>query len=92
MTDDEYVFNLESELRIALRKLKKTQIAINMMTQNWIALADHYDASTIPPCGLIALRDWRRADVERIGQERDDMSRANVELQERLSAMEDDGK
>ena len=44
MTDDEYVFNLESELRIALRKLKKTQIAINMMTQNWIALADHYDA------------------------------------------------
>lgn len=45
MTDDEYVFNLESELRIALRKLKKTQIAINMMTQNWLALADHYDAS-----------------------------------------------
>lgn len=31
-----------------------------------------------------------RADVERIGAERDDMSRANAELQARLSAMEDD--
>lgn len=31
-----------------------------------------------------------RADIERIGRERDDMSRANAELQARLSAMEDD--
>ena len=31
-----------------------------------------------------------RADVERIGRERDDMARANAELQARLSAMEDD--
>jgi len=46
MTDDEYVFNLESELRNALRKQKKFQIAINMMTQSWLALADHYDASS----------------------------------------------
>lgn len=33
-----------------------------------------------------------RADVERIGRERDDMARANAELQARLSALEDDGK
>lgn len=46
MTDDEYVFNLESELRNSLRKQKKFQIAINMMTQSWLALADHYDASS----------------------------------------------
>jgi hypothetical protein len=30
-----------------------------------------------------------RADLERIGRERDDMARANAELQERLSACED---
>ena len=33
-----------------------------------------------------------RADIERIGRERDQMVAANVELQERLSALEDDGK
>ena len=33
-----------------------------------------------------------RADIERIGRERDDMARANAELQERLSRLEDDGK
>ena len=33
-----------------------------------------------------------RADIERIGRERDQMVAANVELQERLSRMEDDGK
>lgn len=33
-----------------------------------------------------------RADVERIGRERDDMASANVELQERLSKLEDDLK
>lgn len=33
-----------------------------------------------------------RADIERIGHERDQMVAANVELQERLSALEDDGK
>jgi hypothetical protein len=33
-----------------------------------------------------------RADIERIGRERDDMARANAELQARLSALEDDGK
>jgi hypothetical protein len=33
-----------------------------------------------------------KADVERLGRERDDMARAAKELQERLSAMEDDGK
>lgn len=31
-----------------------------------------------------------RADVERIGRERDDMARANAELQARLSRLEDD--
>lgn len=33
-----------------------------------------------------------RADIERIGRERDQMIAANVELQERLSRLEDDGK
>lgn len=33
-----------------------------------------------------------RADIERIGHERDQMVSANVELQTRLSALEDDGK
>ena len=33
-----------------------------------------------------------RADIERIGRERDQMVAANVELQERLSKLEDDGK
>lgn len=33
-----------------------------------------------------------RADIERIGRERDDMARANAELQQRLTALEDDGK
>lgn len=32
-----------------------------------------------------------RADIERIGHERDDMNRANAELQERLSALQRDG-
>jgi hypothetical protein len=36
--------------------------------------------------------DQLRADISRIGHERDDMIRANVELQERLSALEDDLK
>lgn len=33
-----------------------------------------------------------RTDIERIGRERDQMVAANVELQERLSALENDGK
>ena len=33
-----------------------------------------------------------RANIQRIGRERDQMIAANVELQERLSALEDDGK
>lgn len=33
-----------------------------------------------------------RSSVERIGHERDQMVAANVELQERLSRLEDDGK
>lgn len=33
-----------------------------------------------------------RADVKRIGHERDQMVAANVELQERLSRLEDDGR
>lgn len=31
-------------------------------------------------------------NIERLGRERDQMVAANVELQERLSALEDDGK
>jgi hypothetical protein len=42
--------------------------------------------------GLSDKIDSLRADVERLGRERDDMARANAELQERLSACEDDGK
>lgn len=33
-----------------------------------------------------------RSDIERIGRERDQMVAANVELQERLSKLEDDLK
>lgn len=69
--------------------------------------AQHYPDSEAMPnqttAGLVlqisnmvaGLRNERaklRADIERIGRERDDMARANVELQERLSALEDDGK
>lgn len=46
-----------------------------------------------------AISEWRRAecvklraDIERIGRERDQMIAANVELQERLSRLEDDLK
>ena len=52
-------------------------------------------ARTDVPALVAALRDERnklRSDIERIGRERDLMIAANVELQERLSAMEDDGK
>lgn len=46
-----------------------------------------------------AISEWRRAEcvrlsaeIERIGRERDQMVAANVELQERLSRLEDDGR
>lgn len=69
--------------------------------------AQHYPNSEAMPdqttAGLVlqisnmvaGLRNERaklRADVERIGRERDDMARANAELQARLSTLEDDGK
>jgi hypothetical protein len=59
-----------------------------MRAEDWQQTVDVMQAGTSQLVALEIERAQLRADIERLGRERDDMARANAELQERLSAYE----